>query len=174
MKSAAQEIAQAVERERRKFFRYARMRLSRASVMDVEDIVSDVVFGLLNRADVFGEIENWVAYAYRALEPRIPDFRRADRPTLSLDDEESPGLAEALASVSDNPENQAANLELRGRLVQALEALAPAERALWTATEIEGRSFQELAEEWGEPVGTLLSRKCRARAKLRELLKDCN
>jgi DNA-directed RNA polymerase specialized sigma24 family protein len=37
---------------------------------------------------------------------------------------------------------------------------------------MDGRSFQELAEEWDEPLGTLLSRKSRAKARLREMLSE--
>jgi DNA-directed RNA polymerase specialized sigma24 family protein len=40
------------------------------------------------------------------------------------------------------------------------------------ATEIDGFTFRDLAEEWNEPIGTLLSRKSRAAAKLRQLLSD--
>jgi DNA-directed RNA polymerase specialized sigma24 family protein len=38
------------------------------------------------------------------------------------------------------------------------------------ATELEGRSFKDLAEEWQTPIGTLLARKHRAVQALRESL----
>ncbi len=174
MKAAASLLAQAMEREKTKFFRYVRSRLSRISFMDAEDIVADVIYGLLKRADVFGEIENFMAYAYRSLENRIIDFRRNSREVVSLDDaaDGQPSLAESLQSAMATPERSVARLEMRDRLVWALGELTARERALWIATEIEGRSFRELSEEWGEPLGTLLSRKSRTNARLRELLKD--
>ena len=43
---------------------------------------------------------------------------------------------------------------------------------MWLATEIDGFTFRDLAEDWDEPIGTLLSRKSRAVAKLRQLLSD--
>jgi RNA polymerase sigma factor (sigma-70 family) len=175
MTSAATLFAQAMEREKTKFFRFVRTRLSRISAMDVEDIVADVTCGMLKRSDVFGEIENLLAYAYRALENRIIDFRRANRATVSLDDEDNGEvLGNDLASGADTPEQGAARLELRDRLLWAVGELSAKERALWIATEIEGRSFRDLAEEWDEPLGTLLSRKSRAVARLRVLLKDFN
>ena len=50
--------------------------------------------------------------------------------------------------------------------------LNPQERAVWLATEVDGLSFRKLAARWGEPTGTLLSRKSRATAKLRKQLAD--
>ena len=44
------------------------------------------------------------------------------------------------------------------------------QRAVFVAHEIEGRSFKELAEETGDSVNTLLSRKRYAVLKLRERL----
>ena len=175
MKSAATLFAQAMEREKTKFFRFVRTRLSRISAMDVEDIVADVTHGMLKRADVFGEIENLLAYAYRSLENKIIDFRRNTRETVSLDDEgTADALARSLPANTDTPERGAARMEMRERLLWAIGTLPAKERALWIATEIEGRSFRDLAEQWGEPLGTLLSRKSRTNVRLRELLKDHN
>lgn len=175
MKKVPSSLAQTVEREKSKFSRYVRKRLSRISAMDVEDIVADVVHGLLKRADIFGEVENLTAYAYRALENRIIDFRRNDRYTESLDDEgNADALAPHLLSSADNPEQSMARRQLRDKLLWAIGELAARERAVWIATEIDGRSFRDLAEEWDEPLGTLLSRKSRANARLRELLENYN
>lgn len=173
MKTPPSSFAQTIEREKNKFFRYVRKRLSRIPAMDVEDIVADMIHGLLKRADIFGEIENLTAYAYRSLENRIIDFRRNSRPTESLDDEEhADSLIFKLSSSSDNPEQSVARLQLQDRLLWAIGQLSAKERAVWIATEIDGHSFRDLAEEWDEPLGTLLSRKSRANARLRELLKD--
>jgi RNA polymerase sigma factor (sigma-70 family) len=62
--------------------------------------------------------------------------------------------------------------EIRGRLVEALDALEPNQRAIWVATELDGYSFRELSKEWGVPVGTLLARKHRANAALQKELQD--
>jgi len=170
-------LARLLDRERGRLARYVRARLYRISSMDVEDIVSDVIFGLLRRADVAGEVENLMAYAYRALENRIIDFRRAARDTISLDetalDAEALDVdAPALVAGGETPERAVARLEMRDRLLWALGRLSPGERAVWVATEIDGLSFREVAEQWDEPLGTLLSRKSRASARLRALLAE--
>lgn len=173
MKTPPSSFAQTIEREKNKFFRFVRKRLSRIPAMDVEDIVADMIHGLLKRADIFGEIENLTAYAYRSLENRIIDFRRNSRATESLDDEaNADSLIFGLASSAENPERSVERLQLQDRLLWAIGQLSAKERAVWIATEIDGHSFRDLAEEWDEPLGTLLSRKSRANARLRELLKD--
>jgi len=141
--------------------------------MAAEDIVSDVVFGLLRRADVISDIENLSAYVYRSLTNRVTDHRRAQVNELRIDDQE-PGESTPveLPDGRPDPEDSLVQGELRDRLRAAVGELAPAERAVWLATEVEGRSFRELAEDWDEPIGTLLSRKSRAAAKLRESLSD--
>jgi RNA polymerase sigma factor (sigma-70 family) len=141
--------------------------------MAAEDIVSDVVFGLLRRADVISEIENLTAYVYRSLTNRVTDHRRAHVDELRIDDAEPEETAAVeLADERPDPEKSVVQEELRDRLRAAVGELAPAERAVWLATEVEGRSFKELAEDWDEPIGTLLSRKSRAAAKLRQSLSD--
>lgn len=170
-------LARLLARERGRLARYVRSRLYRISSMDVEDIVSDVIFGLLRRADVAGEVENLMAYAYRSLENRIIDFRRAARDTISLDeaalDDAALGAdAPALGAGGETPERAVARLEMRDRLLWALGRLSSEERAVWVATEIDGWSFRELAKAWDEPLGTLLSRKSRAGARLRALLAE--
>lgn len=172
--SSSSFLAAFVHRERARLLGFVRRRLYRVSQMDAEDIVSDVVLGLMRRADVFGEIESLGAYVYRALEHRMIDLDRRGRAragTESLDEEEASEAAwEDHGAIS--PERQAMRGELREQLLLALGRLTPAERAVWIATEVEGASFRELAEAWGEPLGTLLSRKHRAGAKLRNLLKE--
>jgi RNA polymerase sigma factor (sigma-70 family) len=171
--AVANRVAQILARERTRFLRHVRKRLWRISLMDVEDIVADVIFGLVKRADIGGEMENIMAYAYRSLENRIVDFRRHSRDMVSIDDEatEDPALDSLLAE-HDTPERSLARMQTRDRLLWAIGKLSPGERSLWIATEIDGRAVRELSEEWGEPIGTLLSRKSRTNAKLREFLRD--
>ena len=60
--------------------------------------------------------------------------------------------------------------EARETLFEAIDELPPAQREVLVATELEGRSFKELAEEWETPIGTLLARKHRAIRALKETL----
>jgi len=140
--------------------------------MEAEDIVSEVAFNLLRRADVIGEIENLTAYFYRSLSNRIVDHRRGQIVMFRIEGQEEESSPVEVSDDRLGPGETLEQHELRDRLFKAIGQLAPKERAVWLATEVDGRSFRDLAREWDEPIGTLLSRKSRASATLRRLLSD--
>ena len=127
---------------------------------DPEDVLSDVVLRLLERADLLAEVENVTAYLFTALGHRIVDLfrRKREQPLPDHDD----------ATTAAAPEDVQQRLEIS----QALSVLSTAERAVWLAVELDGISFRELAQLWDVPIGTLLSRKSRATKALRRLLSD--
>ena len=57
------------------------------------------------------------------------------------------------------------------KLYTALRELNPNQQAVIVATEIDHYTFDELSEEWGIPIGTMLSWKSRGMKKLREKIK---
>lgn len=168
-------LGQLIAREKSRFLRFIRRRLLDSGGMDADDILSEVTYNVLRRGDVIGEVENLSAYLYRALANRITDYQRKREPTvLALDGQDAdPSSNNRLpADPGLPPDDQLQHQELQQRLAFALNALSAAERAVWIATEIDDRGFRELAEEWDEPIGTLLSRKSRASAKLRQMLSE--
>ncbi len=162
------------EEERGRLVGYVRRWLAGLSEEDAEDIVQDVALNLFDRADVTAPIRNLSAYVYRALKNRVVDLLRRNRSTLSLDQpaagEDSPALADLVRDEAKPPEEGLERKELADRLWAALESLPPEDRAIIIATELEGWTFQELAEEWDAPIGTLLARKSRAMKKVRRAL----
>ncbi|HEY0308764.1 MAG TPA: sigma-70 family RNA polymerase sigma factor [Acidobacteriaceae bacterium] len=173
MEQGSTRLAEVFAREKSRFLRFVQHQLFDRDEADAEDIVSDVAFNLLRRGDLVGEIENLTAYIYRSLTNRITDQRRGRVPMVALDAEESEQAAAVeIPDDRPGPEQALEQHELHDRLAAALDKLAPKERAVWLATEVDGRSFRELAEEWDEPMGTLLSRKSRAAAALRRSLAD--
>ena len=144
--------------------------------MEVEDIVSDLMTDLFDRADLTDQVENIAAYIYRSVRNRAIDYLRRRARMVPLDDQsgddaegvETPVLPEARYDM----QGELDALEIRRRLAAALDRLEPDQRAVWIATEIDGHSFHELAELWEVPVGTLLSRKHRAVAALQKELQD--
>ncbi len=168
-------LAEVLTHERARFLRFVRRKLDELPALDAEDILSDVAYSLLRRADVVEQAENLTAYIYRSLSNRIVDQHRREIPTLSIDGKENAEDEGAPLDIPDHrprPDRQLEQSELKARLHAALGKLPPRERAVWIATEIEERTFRKLAEEWQEPVGTLLSLKSRASAHLRTLLAD--
>jgi RNA polymerase sigma factor (sigma-70 family) len=153
---------------------YVRRWLDEAAGEEAEDIVQDVALNVFNRGDITAPIRDLSAYVYRALKNRIVDYLRQKKSAVSLDaprsGEEGPTLAELLSDDSMALQTGLERKELHDRLYQAIDALKPEDRAIIQATDFEGWSFQELADEWDVPLGTLLARKARALKKIRTYL----
>lgn len=147
-------LSEALTKNRARLVGFARRRAGDAA----EDLLSEVVLRLLERADILTEVENLTAYLFTALAHRIADLFRKPR------EEPMPKALSEPAAPED--------VEVRLGLAQALSLLSTTERAVWLAVEMDGRSFKELAEIWGEPIGTLLSRKSRAQKNLKRILAE--
>ena len=160
----------------RKLVRYFQANYSNLSDMEAEDIVSDLMADLFEKTDVMRDVENMSAYIYRSIQNKANDYLRRRKKTVSYeksapDEENSPGR-ETVPEPRYDMGSELEALEIRGRLIAALDRLEPNQRAVWITTELDGYSFRELAEEWGMPIGTLLARKHRANAALQKELKD--
>jgi len=175
MTDGTQRLGEIFIREKSRFLGFVRRRLFDLSEMDAEDILSEVTYNLLRRSDVIGEVENLSAYIYRSLANRVTDHQRQAIPTvaaLETADPDYPSQPVLPPDTRPRPDQSLQQSELRDRLFTAIDQLGPQERAVWIATEIDGRTFRELADDWDEPIGTLLSRKSRATEKLRQMLSD--
>jgi RNA polymerase sigma factor (sigma-70 family) len=155
---------------------YVRKQTQRISDMDAEDIVAEVMLRTVSRLGSPVQVENIAAYVYRSIRNRIADFERGRARSTSLDgmlDEngELPFL-QALAAENEEPFQAEDQAERIHRLTDAIGKLEPRQRAVLIATELKGKSFRELSDDWGEPIGTLLSRKSRAVKALRRLLEE--
>jgi RNA polymerase sigma factor (sigma-70 family) len=81
-------------------------------------------------------------------------------------------LRDLLPSPEDGPEAAYARRVLLSEIEAALDELPKAQRQVFIAHEIEGRSFRELADESGVSVSTLISRKHYAVLYLRRRLES--
>ncbi len=174
----------SAEKQRRKFAEffttewgrlvsYVRSWLADEADREAEDVVQDVLTGIFERADVTAPIVDLSGYVYRALHNRIVDAYRTKRKTVSLDAEESEdggSLQDVLADLRYEAAAELEGREIQDALFAAIDALPVDQRAVVVATELEGRKFRELSEEWGIPMGTLLARKHRAVKSLRAAL----
>jgi RNA polymerase sigma factor (sigma-70 family) len=149
---------------------FVRRRLEDSPEEEAGDLLQDVFASLLERADPLEEIENLSAYVYRSLRNRIADSLRRRRVALSLDaplgDEDGLRLSDILPDEGEDALDLLQRKEREAAFDAAFRELLERERMLIVANEFEGRTFRELAEELGEPIGTLLSRKSRAVARL--------
>ena len=152
---------------------YAGRWLKDCSFYDAEDAVQDVLIALIDRADVTLPVKNLTAYVYRSLYNRVMDMLRNRDNTVLLSEEVYGGdstatLADVLRDLNPDICAVLEQKELSEAMYRAIDTLSDDEKAVIIETELEGSSFQELAEEWGLPIGTLLSRKSRALRKIKE------
>jgi RNA polymerase sigma factor (sigma-70 family) len=109
---------------------------------------------------------------------RITDlFRRRknaslNEPVSSTEGEEGATLEDLLPSPDAGPEAEYARGVMLEALEEALEELPDAQREVFVAHEILGRSFKEMSAETGVKVNTLLARKRYAVLDLRERLRE--
>ena len=92
---------------------------------------------------------------------------RMDEPTTELD-ESTPMIDPSGA----NPESILLAAARTDLVRQALEALPAGFREIVILRELEGLSYKEIAEIASIPVGTVMSRLARARARLQKLLSE--
>jgi RNA polymerase sigma factor (sigma-70 family) len=169
-------IVEFLTTERGRLIRYVRHLIDDAAERDGEDIVQDVALNLFSRADVLMPIETLSAYVYQSLRNRVIDYLRRRRDVVSLDESidengESSLIQELSETLSDG-EKEVTRAELRKSIVSAIDQLPGEQKAVVIETELNGRSFRDLSREWGIPIGTLLARKSRALAKIRESLRE--
>ena len=100
--------------------------------------------------------------------------KRQPRIALSTDSlmagEEGDYPIEIAASEGGNPEQQLLQGEMRREIIQALNRVSDEHRLVLVLRDIEGYSYEEIADIVGVNVGTIKSRLNRARLALREVL----
>jgi RNA polymerase sigma factor (sigma-70 family) len=168
-------IAETIERERGRLRNFIRKRVLDES--DVEDILQEVFYELVQAYRLMQPLERVGAWLFRVARNRIIDrFRRqqeAARASLPGDVEE-PELfpwEDLLPSPGAGPEAAYAREVLMDEIDAALDELPEEQRQVFVAHEFEGRSFRELAATTGLSVNTLLSRKHYAVLYLRRRLR---
>jgi len=172
MTQADRALAATFERERARLARFIRHRV--ADPADVEDIVQEVFFELVEAARLLRPIEQVGAWLFRVARNRITDlFRRtsvrATQAPGAIRDEET-SFEDLLPAGNAGPEAAYARRLLLDELADALDELPEEQRRVFIAHELEGLSFKELSAQLGIGVNTLLSRKRYAVLHLRRRL----
>ena len=169
-------IAETIEREQARLRNFIRKRVLDES--DVEDILQEVFYELVQAYRLMKPLEQVGAWLFRVARNRIIDRfrgRQQEATGISL----SSGLEEAerfpwedlLPSRDASPEAAYARQVLMEEIDAALDELPEEQREVFIAHEFEGRSFRELAAAAGLSVNTLLSRKHYAVLYLRRRLR---
>ena len=140
---------------------------------DAEDILQEVWYQFSNLTNI-GEIVNIGGWLYRVSNNKIIDKYRK-KTTDNLEDfvyEDEDGSFAVkdilLLDDSENPELLAFREEVWNELFAALEELPENQRLVFVENEIEGKKLQEIADEQGENIKTIISRKNYAVKHLRK------
>lgn len=172
-------VGETVRKERNRLLSFIRRRLPDPD--DAEDILQDVFMELTEAYRLAKPIERVASWLFAVARNKISDWYRKTPPgrTVSLDvtqeDDETgtPVLGAWLAATDESgPESEFFRETLMDTLTDALSELPAEQRDVFVQHELEGRSFREMADEWGVSVNTLLSRKRYAVLHLRERLRD--
>ena len=172
-------IAETISREQGRLGAFIRRRVPDPG--EAEDILQDVFFEFVEAYRLPEPIEQIGAWLYRVARNRIIDrFRKKKEEPLpaAADDEDADWLDLALPAADGGPEAAYARSVLLAELEKALDELPKAQRDVFIAHELEGRSFKEMAAAGGVSVNTLLARKRYAvlhlRARLQTLYDEFN
>ena len=169
-----QRISETVEREQARLRSFIRRRV--ADQRDAEDILQEVFYEFVEAYRLMKPIEQVSGWLFRVARNRIIDLFRRKKPgsltdpVAVADDGEELLLQDLLPSPDAGPDAAFARGVLLEELDEALDELPEAQREIFLAHEVEGRSFKEVAEETGVSVNTLLARKHRAVVHLRRRL----
>lgn len=174
MNEQDRQISEIISEERSRLRNFIRRRVPDQA--DVEDILQDVFYKLVEANRLLMPIDHATGWLFRVARNRITDLFRKRREEGFSETEiaDEGGELLRLEDLLPSPDAGPGALYVRSVLLDELELglaeLPEAQRHVFVAHELEGRSFKELAAESGVNVNTLLARKRYAVLHLRERL----
>jgi len=146
---------------------------------DAREIVQEAFLRVFRSLDKFQGGSSFFTWLYRIVTNLAIDLMRKparreaelfDTTSTQEDAEPSPFLGQ-LDGV--DPQHVVERRQIAERITQALEELPPYHRSVILMREVEGMSYQEMAEAMQVSKGTIMSRLFHARQKLQRALIDC-
>jgi len=140
---------------------------------DAEDILQDVFYQFIGNTEPIEQLTSWL---FTVTRNKIIDRQRKHKPDLiedvytTADDEESLNWSELFFDSSDNPETDYLRTLFWETLNEALDELPEEQKQVFILNELEGVPFKIIAEQTGETINTLISRKRYAVLHLRQRL----
>lgn len=132
-----------------------------------QDLAQEALAKALAHADQLRDPDKLRPWLYGILANCWRDHLRALRPTEDIDTIEEHWLATA-----DTAELAASRTQLGARVRAAVGRLPVGQRLVLALVDLEECSYAEVAQILTIPIGTVMSRLCRARAAMRAALAD--
>ena len=164
-------ITEVVNAYTKRLMGFIRKRVSNEA--DAEDILQDVFYQFIGNTKPIEQLTSWL---FTVTRNKITDKQRKHKPELLEDihaggDEESSfDWTELYFEKDNNPETDYLRNLFWETLQTALQELPENQKQVFVLNELEGVPFKEIAEQTGESVNTLISRKRYAVLHLRERL----
>ncbi len=127
-----------------------------------DDLVHEAIEKALRNAAQLRDPKRLRGWLFRILANCLRDQQRARRDEVALD-----AVEERLVAAGPTPEEAHESAELVVKVRLAVARLPFGQRQVVTLVDLEGCSYSETSEALGIPVGTVMSRLCRARQALR-------
>jgi RNA polymerase sigma-70 factor (ECF subfamily) len=173
-------FALLVRRHQRPLYNFALRHL--ASSAAAEEVVQDAFLRVVQSASDFRQTSRFAAWLYTIARNLCVDAlrKKAHRRHRSLDepaspdegDPQGPSLAERTADRAANVERSALSLEMRARLLSAVDELPDDQREVFLLREISDLPFKEIALVVDAPENTVKSRMRYALERLQAALSD--
>ena len=170
--SKKQNITDVINAYSKRLMGFIRKRVVRES--DAEDILQDVFYQMVKTIQPIEEIGAWL---FTVARNKITDQQRKHKPDLFSDtfdeagEEDGIDWKEIFLDESSNPESEYLRSLFWEELNASLNELPAEQREVFILNELDGVPFKDIAEQTGETVNTLLSRKRYAVLHLRSRLK---
>lgn len=164
-------ITEVINTYSKRLMGFIRKRVSNEA--DAEDILQDVFYQFIGNTK---PIEQLTAWLFTVTRNKITDKQRKHKPDLledihtAADEESAFDWTDMFFDETNNPETEYLRNLFWEALHTALNELPAAQRDVFILNEIEGVPFKTIAEQTGETINTLLSRKRYAVLHLRERL----
>jgi RNA polymerase sigma-70 factor (ECF subfamily) len=135
------------------------------------DVVQEVFIKLFRSIKNFKGRSHFYTYLYRmVMNTAIDHKRKTGKQFMSSLDEE--GSFEPSDEAEKGPERILLQKELEERVKLAMDKLPAEQKAALIFRDVEGLSYQEMAEAMGCSIGTVMSRLHYGRKRMQESLKD--
>jgi len=135
---------------------------------EVEDVAQEVFLKVFTRIDAFDGRSRFYTWLYRVAANTAKDHvkKRSRRPAVALDEDAG------LEAAGRGPAESAERAESRRRVRAAIRKLPVRYREVLALRELDGMSYNEIAEVLKVSIGTVESRLHRARSRLKEVLRN--
>jgi len=148
---------------------YVKSRIDDAEDRDAEDVIQDVALKIFSRPQDALPINNIAGFVYNSIRNKIIDVMRTKKERLDGDMELEnlwTDFAELFYGKSANEYSE----HLKDKLKWAVLDLKPHYRDIILAIDFEGYTYNEITQQTGIPLGTLMSRRHRALSLLTNAL----